>query len=74
MRRFKRDLVDCLDTQLDQGRMWQRVDPEDSPFFHYGRGPASAWGQQIPVYAGILGLYVVLFLMAAYWALVRLEP
>ena len=72
VRRFKRDLVDYLDTQLAQGRMWKKVDSESFPYFHYDS--AAVWGSRVPVYAGVLGLYVVLFLMAAYRTLIRLEP
>ena len=72
VRRFKRDLVDYLDTQLAQRRMWQRVDPESFPYFRYGG--AAVWGSRVPVYAGVLALYVVVFFMAAYRTLIRIEP
>ena len=72
VRRFKRDLVDYLDAQLAQRRMWQQVDPEGFPYFRYGG--AAVWGSRVPVYAGVLALYVVVFFMAAYQALIRMEP
>lgn len=69
--RFKGELVDYLDRELAAGRMWEQVDAEDFPFFHYedpGRATAPIAG-----YASLLVLFGAAFFLAAYAALVRLE-